>query len=502
MTYGLNETINFEGAKQVGILIEGNYTYNTTTRSNILMGNDYNQTFNLKGGTQKQFVIDGDWLSYSLISNFSYTIEVFPVYDDNKVVIEPLRCRDGYTEYTYLGQVYRTDVIPAAGYHQYGKDGKCTVCGTGFDLSDYNKPIIYGEGYDETFSFPGAEGMVIALNGTYKEPIVYYGGGEEGHVVSTPVYDAQGGGTIIFLFLVVPADTARVFLPDGISHEEFSIGCIIPIYGDNQIEVAPSCKGKGGVGYTWLGYTYQTSYDIEPKGHHYTQKRKADDGIEPTCSEKGKITHYCDDCDYSYVEEKAPLGHTILKNGTCQNCGKPFSDIKKNEFSSGAAYYDKTIRFPGAESIEINFTAINCSASGNILIYDKDGNTAGVVKVDKSGLPQTIVYMNGQKVNTETGVKSKFDKNTGVYSCTIESGVITVTGDTAHIVSNLFVKGFTIKSITPNYPSDTASVLSDGNLWIILVVAVLALGGVGALAIVKKKKKPAVTSGASDSDEE
>lgn len=48
---------------------------------------------------------------------------------------------------------------------------------------------------------------------------------------------------------------------------------------------------------------------------------------------------------------------------------------------------------------------------------------------------------------------------------------------------------------------NTGSVLSDGNLWIIIAVAVLAIGGVAALVVVKKKKKPALASGADNTDE-
>ena len=55
-----------------------------------------------------------------------------------------------------------------------------------------------------------------------------------------------------------------------------------------------------------------------------------------------------------------------------------------------------------------------------------------------------------------------------------------------------------------NYGSSTAtgSVLSEGNFWIIIAVAVLAIGGVATLFIVKKKKKPATANGASTDDDE
>ncbi len=49
--------------------------------------------------------------------------------------------------------------------------------------------------------------------------------------------------------------------------------------------------------------------------------------------------------------------------------------------------------------------------------------------------------------------------------------------------------------------SAIGSVLSEGNLWIIIAVAVVVLGGVAALIIVKKKKKPALASGENKGEE-
>ena len=50
---------------------------------------------------------------------------------------------------------------------------------------------------------------------------------------------------------------------------------------------------------------------------------------------------------------------------------------------------------------------------------------------------------------------------------------------------------------------NTGSILSGGSIWIIAAVAVLALGGVAALVIVKnKEKKPALESGAENKDKE
>ena len=62
--------------------------------------------------------------------------------------------------------------------------------------------------------------------------------------------------------------------------------------------------------------------------------------------------------------------------------------------------------------------------------------------------------------------------------------------------------GYTVEVTNVDYGGNTGSVLSDGNLWIIIAVAVLALGGVATLFIVKKKKKPVAANGASAEDEE
>ena len=53
-------------------------------------------------------------------------------------------------------------------------------------------------------------------------------------------------------------------------------------------------------------------------------------------------------------------------------------------------------------------------------------------------------------------------------------------------------------TVTSNF--SIASALSEGNLWIVIAVAVVALGGVAALVIVKKKKKPALADGGNRED--
>ena len=48
---------------------------------------------------------------------------------------------------------------------------------------------------------------------------------------------------------------------------------------------------------------------------------------------------------------------------------------------------------------------------------------------------------------------------------------------------------------------EESSTLSEGNVWIIIAVAVVAIGGVATLVIVKKKKKPALASGENKDEE-
>ena len=47
----------------------------------------------------------------------------------------------------------------------------------------------------------------------------------------------------------------------------------------------------------------------------------------------------------------------------------------------------------------------------------------------------------------------------------------------------------------------TGSILSEGNIWIIAIIAVVVIAGVAALIIVKKKKKPAHASGENKDEE-
>ena len=68
--------------------------------------------------------------------------------------------------------------------------------------------------------------------------------------------------------------------------------------------------------------------------------------------------------------------------------------------------------------------------------------------------------------------------------------------------SNVTVKAAFEEILNESEPTLTATVFSEGNLWIIAVVAVVVIAGIATLVIVKKKTKPALASGADNTDEE
>ena len=407
MAFGQSETIHFEGAKQIYFLIEGNYAYNTTNHNNILMGNDYNQTFDLTGGTQKQFVIDGDWLSYSLSRDFSRTIVIIPFYGDNKSTVEPTCTEDGYTEISYCGETYKMDILPAAG-HYFDKNGKCTKCSQGYSTMTY--------GQSGTIHFEGAKQVVLTI--TCNSP--------SGSMTSTQN------------------------ILQGKNHSE-------------QIVLVGGTKKFYRVDGDWLKYT--VNHDIDKfTVEAYPVYDDNETTVQPTCTTDGYSEVYY--CGKTYRETLPATGHPLDKNWKCTMCGEAFSF---DDFSIGYPEYDKTIVFRDADSITVKFKAFN--NSNFLRVYDGSGN--------------------------EVAMASCYWNN-------LTDNAVTVSGNTVRITCFESMGSFEIESITPNYPegyepplaesndpSSVGSTLSDGNLWIILVVAVLAIGSVAALVIVKKKKKPA-----------
>ena len=107
-------------------------------------------------------------------------------------------------------------------------------------------------------------------------------------------------------------------------------------------------------------------------------------------------------------------------------------------------------------------------------------------KPGNNGRPTALTIKSGAKVKV------------GSDEATAQTGSVTETVSTDSSNENYKDKTF-CKISFPT--SGTASVLSAGTLWIIVAVAVVALGGVAALVVVKKKKKPALASG-ENTDEE
>ena len=163
--------------------------------------------------------------------------------------------------------------------------------------------------------------------------------------------------------------------------------------------------------------------------------------------------------------------HTFDKNGKCA-CGATYSF---DDYSEGRYGYDKTLSFSGANSLTVKIIKLN-AWTGSIDFRDGQGNV--------------------------------IEKYSGLYGAV--DYTITIPGDTLRVTYmggngdpnfNKVNGGFELASITPNYDDNIGSVLSEGNLWIIIAVAVLAIGGVATLLIVKKKKKPIAANGASTDDE-
>lgn len=120
----------------------------------------------------------------------------------------------------------------------------------------------------------------------------------------------------------------------------------------DKVTIEPTCTEQGVTTHTCVcGYSYTT--EIAAKGHTeikggtsdchskcsvcsaiissshiYTDKVT----LEPTCTEKGEITHSCD-CGYSYTTEIVENGHTTVNGGTadahfkCEVCNEILSDV-------------------------------------------------------------------------------------------------------------------------------------------------------------------------------
>ena len=149
----------------------------------------------------------------------------------------------------------------------------------------------------------------------------------------------------------------------------------------------------------------------------------------------------------------------------------------------------------------VYFGSGSLTLSGNVRIYDnmKEGAQNNLY------LNDTLVTFSGLASTAKIGVyPASIPTATGEtkavkigYSDTDCSGNVLNNRDNKSVIK--YSNGMIIMKKT--VMNKQASTLSEGNLWIIITVAVLAIGGVATLFIVKKKKKPIAANGASTDDE-
>ncbi len=139
-------------------------------------------------------------------------------------------------------------------------------------------------------------------------------------------------------------------------------------------------------------------------------------------------------------------------------------------------------------------------------VVDDQPGKNGTIMLDKDCFPEETYTAPNQTVTVTVMPAGGYRLKADSLSVVAENGAaIALTQDETDPMkytftmpcSNVTVKAefeeITDESEAGSTPegSGEGSVLSDGNLWIIIAVAVLALAGVAALVIVKKKTKPA-----------
>ena len=98
--------------------------------------------------------------------------------------------------------------------------------------------------------------------------------------------------------------------------------------------------------------------------------------------------------------------------------------------------------------------------------------------------------LDGSADTSEEELDNEATEESTVSSCTINlygGNITAIAGIEAEDIGAGKIGRATIN----DYRNSQGSILSDGSLWIILAVAVVAVAGVVTLVIVKKKKKPA-----------
>ena len=138
-------------------------------------------------------------------------------------------------------------------------------------------------------------------------------------------------------------------------------------------------------------------------------------------------------------------------------------------------------------------SVVYASASGHVTFASYDSEYGFCVKIAHSN-GFTSLY--GHMSSFAVSVNQNVDQGEVI-------GYIGNSGLTPHPNLHFSIfdpSGNSIDPLTLTSPYGSASILSEGSLWIVLAVAVLSIGGVAALVIVKKKKKPALADGVNRED--
>ena len=144
-------------------------------------------------------------------------------------------------------------------------------------------------------------------------------------------------------------------------------------------------------------------------------------------------------------------------------------------------------------------------------IVDTKRTELGTVTVDMDSFSVSD-FAEGQTVTVSVVPNEGYRLKADSLSVVAENGeAIALTQDETDpmkysftmLPANVTVKAAFVEITDESEPAPTATVFSEGNIWIIIAAAVvvIGLGGAAALFIVKKKKKPALAGG-ENTDEE
>ena len=160
------------------------------------------------------------------------------------------------------------------------------------------------------------------------------------------------------------------------------------------------------------------------------------------------------------------------------------------------------------------FGAVLQGKAKEAYVVDDQPGENGTIMLDKDSFPKET-YTEPSKTVTVTvmpagGYRLREDSLTASYKDGEEEKTVELTQDETDPMkytftmpcSNVTVKAEFEEITDESEPTPTATVFSEGNIWIIIAVAVVVIAGIATLVIVKKKKKPALADGTDNTDEE